>query len=227
MSSKEDIKLFISEAEDLIQKTEEEIFKLEDKPDDLKPIQELFFTFHTLKGLTAMAGFLNLSKFCHHFESFLENAKKKKIPVRKRTDFIDMLFESLDVLRNILKKVKEGDMSDIEKRFVEDIRDSFESFENEYDISFIQSLTLKEIAEFLKQKQNKSFKIYIRLEETCVFKKVRLFIIFRALNENGKICWTSPAPEALEKTILKNEFEIFFLTEKTKTNISHVIDEIL
>ena len=227
MSSKEDIKLFISEAEDLIQKTEEEIFKLEDKPDDLKPIQGLFFTFHTLKGLTAMAGFVNLSKFCHHFESFLENAKKKKIQVSKRTDFIDMLFESIDVLRNVIKRVKDGDMTDIEKGFVEDIRDSFESFENEYDISFIQSLNLEEIAEFLKQKQNKSFKIYIRLEETCVFKKVRLFIIFRALNEIGKICWTNPAPETLEKANLKNEFEIFFLTEKTKKDISDVIDEIL
>ncbi len=227
MSSKEDIKLFISEAEDLIQKTEEEIFKLEDKPEDLKPIQGLFFTFHTLKGLTAMAGFVNLSKFCHHFESFLENAKKKKIQVSKRTDFIDMLFESIDVLRNVIKRVKDGDMTDIEKGFVEDIRDSFESFENEYDISFIQSLNLEEIAEFLKQKQNKSFKIYIRLEETCVFKKVRLFIIFRALNEIGKICWTNPAPETLEKANLKNEFEIFFLTEKTKKDISDVIDEIL
>ena len=33
--SKEDIKLFISESEDLIQKTEEEIFKIEERPDDI------------------------------------------------------------------------------------------------------------------------------------------------------------------------------------------------
>ena len=79
MSSKDDIKLFISEAEDLIQKTEEEILKLEENPKNLKPIQGLFFTFHTLKGLTAMAGFENLSKFCHHFESLLENAKENKV----------------------------------------------------------------------------------------------------------------------------------------------------
>ena len=84
MSSKDDIKLFISEAEDLIQKTEDEILKLEENPNDLKPIQELFFTFHALKGLTAMAGFDNLSKFCHHFESFLENTKDKKESKIKR-----------------------------------------------------------------------------------------------------------------------------------------------
>ncbi len=227
MSSKEDIKLFISESEDLIQKTEEEIFKIEERPDDVKPIQELFFTFHTLKGLNAMAGFDNLAKFCHHFESFLDNAKEKRIPMSKRSDFVDMLFESLDILRSVLKRVKEGDMTDIDANFVEDIRLSFESFENEYDITFIQALSIEEISQIAEKKQNKAFKIYIRIEETCVFKKVRLFIIFRALSGNGKICWTNPAPETLEKATLKNEFEIFFITTQNKADIAHVIDEIL
>jgi len=227
VSSKDDIKLFISEVEDLIQKTEDLILKLEETPEDIKSISELFFVFHALKGLTAMAGFENLSKFCHHFESFLENSKEKKVSKSKRENFIEMLFESLEVLRNVIKRVKNGDLSDIDKNFVEDIRNSFESFETEYDITFIQPLNMEEIAKILTQKESKSYKVYIRLEETCVFKKVRLFIIFRALNENGKICWTIPAPEDLEKATLKNEFEIFFISKKNKEFISHVLDEIL
>jgi two-component system chemotaxis sensor kinase CheA len=221
------MKLFVSEAEELIQKTEDEILRIEEDPKDLKPVQGLFFTFHTLKGLTAMAGFDNLSKFCHHFESFLQNAKEKKVTLSKQSNFIEMLFESLDVLRSVIKSVKEGDLTDLDEKFVEDIKDSFESFESDYDITFIQTLTQEEISNILKQKQNKSFKIYIRLEETCVFKKVRLFIIFRALNKNGQICWTNPAPEALEKATLKNEFEIYFITTKNKSEISHTMEEIL
>ncbi|MCK4481266.1 MAG: Hpt domain-containing protein, partial [Candidatus Lokiarchaeota archaeon] len=227
MSSKDDIKLFISETEDLIQKTEDEILSFEENPDNPKPIKELFFTFHALKGLTAMAGFDNLSKFCHHFESFLDNAKEKKVSKNKSSNFIDMLFESLDVLRNVIKRVKKGDLSDIDGNFVEDIKNSFESFETEYDITFIQPLNIEEISKLLNQKQKKSFKIYVRLEDTCVFKKVRLFIIFRALNANGKICWTNPAPEDLEKATLKNEFEIYFITQNNKDKISQVLDEIL
>jgi len=227
VSSKDDIKLFISEAEDLIQKTEEEILILEEEPNSIKPIQELFFTFHALKGLTAMAGFENLSKFCHHFETFLENTKEKKVSENKRNNFIEMLFESLDVLRNVIKRVKKGDLSDIDANFVEDIKNSFDSFETEYDITFIQPLNEEEIVKILDQNQSKSFKIYIRLEETCVFKKVRLFIIFRALNEIGKICWTNPAPEDLEKATLKNEFEIFFIAINDKDSISKILDEIL
>lgn len=227
MSSKDDMKLFVSEAEDLIQKTEDEILRLEENPENPKPVKELFFTFHTLKGLTAMAGFDNLSKFCHHFESFLDNAKENKVSKSRKNDFIEMLFESLDVLRNVIKRAKKGDLSDIDGNFVEDIKNSFESFETEYDITFIQPLKLEEINEILNQKDKKSFKIYIRIEETCVFKKVRLFIIFRALNENGKICWTNPAPEDLEKATLKNEFEIYYITQNKKEKISLILDEIL
>ncbi|MFX1343605.1 MAG: chemotaxis protein CheA [Promethearchaeota archaeon] len=227
MASNDDIKLFISEAEDLIQKTEDEILNLEENLENPKPIQELFFTFHTLKGLTAMAGFENLSKFCHHFETFLDNSKDKKVSTKKRTDFIDMLFESLDVLRNVLKKVKNGDFTDIDKKFVDEIKGTFDNFEAEYDITFIQPISTDEITKILKNDQKKPYKIYIRLEDTCVFKKVRLFIIFRALNGIGQIYWTNPAPESLEKAILKNEFEIFYISEKKKPEISQVLDEIL
>ncbi|MFW9873835.1 MAG: chemotaxis protein CheA [Candidatus Thorarchaeota archaeon] len=227
MATNDDIKLFISEAEDLIQKTEDEILKLEENLGNPKPIQELFFTFHTLKGLTAMAGFENLSKFCHHFETFLENTKNKKVSAKKRAGFIDMLFESLDVLRNVLKRVKKGNLTDIDDRFVNEIKGSFDNFEAEYDITFIQPISTDDITKILKNKQKVPYKIYIRLEDTCVFKRVRLFIIFRALNGIGRICWTDPAPESLEKAILKNEFEIFYISLKNKTEISQVLDEIL
>jgi len=221
------MKLFISEADDLIQKTEDEILNLEENPKDSKPIQELFFTFHSLKGLTAMAGFENLSKFCHHFETFLDNTKDQKVSEKKRSEFIEMLFESLDVLKNVLKRVKKGDMTDIDKGFVEEINDSFETFDSEYDITFIEPISPDQIKKILSNKQKKSYKIYVRIEDTCVFKKVRLFIIFRGLNTIGQICWTDPAPESLERAILKNEFEIYYITQKTKSDISKVLDEIL
>ena len=227
MATNDDIKLFISEAEDLIQKTEDEIFKLEENPKDSKPIQGLFFTFHTLKGLTAMAGFENLSKFCHHFETFLDNSKDKKVTEKKRSEFIEMLFESLDVLKNGINRVKKGDMTDIDAGFVEEIKDSFETFDSEYDITFIEPISPDQIKKILSNKQKKSYKIYVRIEDTCVFKKVRLFIIFRALNTNGQICWTDPAPESLEMVILKNEFEIYYITQKNKSDISKILDEIL
>ena len=129
--SKEDIKLFINETEELIQKIEDEVFKLEKDPNDTKPVKELYFSFHTLKGLTAMAVLDKTSEFCHHFESFLDESTRNDIPTNKQEDFINLLFDSLDLLRNILKRVKKGDFTDVDDKFLNIIRESFEDFKTE------------------------------------------------------------------------------------------------
>jgi len=167
------MKLFISETEDLIQKVEDEIFKLEDDPNNSKPVQELYFAFHTLKGLTAMAGLERASKFCHYFESFLDKSKESSIEEEKQEDFMKLLFDSLDLLRSILKRVKSGDFTDIDEQFLGVIKESFEEFESEapVEISMIQPIPSDQIQAILDDKKNLFYKIYIRLQPTCVFKK--------------------------------------------------------
>jgi len=227
--SKDDIKLFISETEDLVQKVEDEIFELEEDPNNSKPIQELYFAFHTLKGLTAMAGLDRASKFCHYFESFLDKSKESSIEEDKQEDFIKLLFDSLDLLRSILKRVKSGDFTDIDEQFLGVIKESFEGFESEsvVEISAIQPISSDELQGLLADKKNLFYKIYIRLQPTCVFKKVRLFIIFRALNNVGRIGFSLPEPQFLEEGDFKNDFEIYYVSQKKDTEIMTIIEEIL
>jgi len=223
------MKLFISETEDLIQKVEDEIFKLEDDPNNSKPVQELYFAFHTLKGLTAMAGLERASKFCHYFESFLDKSKESSIEEEKQEDFMKLLFDSLDLLRSILKRVKSGDFTDIDEQFLGVIKESFEEFESEapVEISMIQPIPSDQIQAILDDKKNLFYKIYIRLQPTCVFKKVRLFIIFRALNDMGQICFSDPEPQLLEEGEFKIDFELYYVSQKKNAEILKIIDEIL
>ncbi|TFG07902.1 MAG: chemotaxis protein CheA [Promethearchaeota archaeon] len=227
MASKEDMKLFISETEDLIQKTEDEILKLESNPNNPKPVQELYFTFHTLKGLTAMAGFENVSKFCHHFETFLDKAKKDKSLLNKQEEFITFLFESLDLLKSILNRVKKGDFTDIDDKFLNDIEESIEGLQSDFDITFITPIDKQELDKLVSNKDNRFYKIYFVIQKTCVFKKVRLFIIFRALNEIGQITWSNPEPKILERGEFEDDFEIYFMSSKKSNEINKVLDEIL
>ncbi len=227
MASKEDIQLFINESEDLIQKVEDEVLKLEENPRNKKPVQELFFAFHTLKGLTAMAGFENVSKFCHFLEDFLNKAKDNKVSTEKISKFTSIFFESLDVLRTVVSRLKKGDNTDIDVKFLDEIKDTFDDFENEYEITFIKPIPQDKIKQTLSVKNNKYYKIYLRLQATCVFKKVRLFIIFRALNEVGQICYSNPEPRLLEIGNFDRDFEIYYITQKNSAQISQILEEIL
>jgi len=227
MASKEDMQLFINESEDLIQKVEDEVLKLEENPRNEKPIQELFFAFHTLKGLTAMAGFNNASKFCHFLEDFLNKAKNNKVSSKKIRNFTSIFFESLDVLRTVVSRVKKGDNTDIDITFLEEIKETFEDFDTEFEITFIKPIPQNKIKQTISVKNKKFYKIYIRLQATCVFKKVRLFIIFRALNDIGQICYSKPEPRLLEIGNFDRDFEIYYITQKTSSQISQILEEIL
>lgn len=227
MASKEDMQLFINESEDLIQKVEDEVLKLEENPRNKKPIQELFFAFHTLKGLTAMAGFDNASKFCHFLEDFLNKAKNNKVSSEKIRNFTSIFFESLDVLRTVVSRVKKGDNTDIDIKFLEEIRETFEDFDTEFEITFIKPIPQNKIKQTISVKNKKFYKIYIRLQATCVFKKVRLFIIFRALNDVGQICYSKPEPRLLEIGSFDRDFEIYYITQKNSSQISQILEEIL
>ena len=227
MASKEDMQLFINESEDLIQKVEDEVLKLEENPRNKKPIQELFFAFHTLKGLTAMAGFNNASKFCHFLEDFLNKAKNNKVSSEKIRSFTSIFFESLDVLRTVVSRVKKGDNTDIDIKFLEEIKETFEEFDTEFEITFIKPIPQNKIKQTISVKNKKFYKIYIRLQATCVFKKVRLFIIFRALNDVGQICYSKPEPRLLEIGNFDRDFEIYYITQKTPSQISQILEEIL
>jgi two-component system chemotaxis sensor kinase CheA len=227
MATKEDMKLFVSEVEDLVQKVESNVLKLEQNPNDNKPIQELYFGFHSLKGLTAMAGLNNVSKFCHLFETFLDKAKKNESILSKKEDFISFLFESLDMFKLIVDRVKKGDFTDIDNKFLNDIKESIEGLETSVDVSFINPIKDEEIDSLLKKDNNHLFKIYIVIQKTCVFKKVRLFIIFRALSDIGQVCWSQPDPAILEKGTFEDNLEIYFITQKSSSEINQVLDEIL
>ncbi|GAG77712.1 unnamed protein product, partial [marine sediment metagenome] len=227
MASKEDMKLFFSETEDLIQTIEDNVLILEENPRDNKPIQMLFFAFHTLKGLTAMVNLNNLSKFCHNFENLLDRSKDKKLSKRKSIEIVDLMFESLDVLRSVLKDVKKGKVKDIDERIVIELKDSFEEVESEYEITFIRQISREKINSVINDTKNIFYKINIRIQSTCVFKKVRLFIIFRALNEIGQICWSKPRPDVLESGNIDQDFEIYFISQKKSGAINKVLDEIL
>ncbi|MFX1257349.1 MAG: chemotaxis protein CheW [Promethearchaeota archaeon] len=227
MSSKEDMKLFFSEAEDLIQNIEENILNLEDNPRNDQPVQNLFFIYHTLKGMTAMVGLENLSKFCHHFETFLEKNKEYKERVKRKGEVINFLFKSLDIIRTTINRVKSGEINDLGHQILGEITDTFDDFETAYEITFFKPISLNELNNAISNKAINFFKIYIQIQETCVFKKVRLFIIFRALNKIGRICSSKPEPELLERGNFDTDFEIYFMSQRTSSDIDNILSEIL
>ena len=227
MASKEEIEMFVAEAESHIQKGEKDILKFEKNPDDIKLLEALYFGFQALKGLTAAIGLDKVSKFCLHFESLLNKAKVSKTSIKKANEFVNLIFESLNVLRSVVDRVKKGEIKDIDDDILQDLKDTLEDLDSEYDITFINPIPLEKVQSIIDDTQNIFYKIYVLIESTCKFKKVRLYFIFRALNKLGQICWSNPDPDILERGEFDLDFEIYFISLKKNEVITQTLDEIL
>lgn len=234
MSSKEekDFDLFVKEAEEIIRKIEDSVLNLEENFKDNDPVEKLYFAFHNLKGMTAMVGLDNFSKLCHFLENLLDKNKDYEKRSTTKDELIALLFESHDVMRNLIKNVKSGDQNDLNNQILNEFEKRINNLEGpssseEYEITFFKPVSKDELERIKSKGDHKFYNIYIEIQETCVFKKVRLYIIFRALNEIGRICSSDPEPSLLEKGAIDKDFEVYFMSTNDKKSIIDTLNEIL
>ncbi|MFA5864566.1 MAG: chemotaxis protein CheA [Phycisphaerae bacterium] len=88
---------FLTEGREHIGNVETGLLVLEQTPNDPDKINEVFRSFHTIKG---MAGFLNLrdvQALTHRVETLMDLGRKGKLQIT--ANIIDVIFEALDVLK--------------------------------------------------------------------------------------------------------------------------------
>lgn len=107
--SEEDIPLiqdFITESAEHIESAEGALLELENDPENEEILNQIFRSFHTIKG---MAGFLNLSDInvlAHAAENLLDMARKGDLLLTDEN--CDAVFSSIDLLKNMLNQLEQA-----------------------------------------------------------------------------------------------------------------------
>jgi len=102
-------KEFLSEAEDLIQATEDGLLDLrESLPGSPRPdtLNGVFRSMHTLKGLASLFGFRGMADLSHAMETMLDELRLGKRPFDDVT--ATFLLNNLDLLKTLLEEVSTG-----------------------------------------------------------------------------------------------------------------------
>ncbi|OQY11363.1 MAG: hypothetical protein B6I31_05040 [Desulfobacteraceae bacterium 4572_19] len=105
----EDIEIlvdFISEARENLDSIEVNLISLEDSPDDMEIINDIFRPFHTIKGVSAFLDLKKINTLAHSTENLLDSAREGKFVVNH--DITDIILESVDVLKKLIDRVDEG-----------------------------------------------------------------------------------------------------------------------
>ncbi|WP_251860544.1 chemotaxis protein CheA [Clostridium sp. Marseille-Q2269] len=239
MDTSQYMSMFLEESMDNLQTLNDSLLQLEQEPDDIDKLNEIFRVAHTIKGMAATMGFNEMAELTHKMEDVLSNFREGDLKVTQ--DVVTVLFKCLDTLEQMVNNISEevdekvpidhiieeleraanGDIATDEQK-----KESVEEKElekniiiplNEYDLNVI------------KQAEDKGFNAYeikIVLSEATLLKSARAFLIFKNLEEYGEIIKSIPGAEDIENENFDFEIDLVYLTTKDKQEIYDILTNI-
>jgi len=97
--TREDLRVFLDEADEQLQLLDENIVAIEGQENSSEGIQEIFRAAHTLKGSSAMLGYQEMTDLGHAMETLLDKVRKGSL--EPTSTVVDALLASLDLLREL------------------------------------------------------------------------------------------------------------------------------
>lgn len=97
---------FVMESLENFEAVEVSLIDLEQDSTDVDSLNAIFRTFHTVKGVSSFLNLPRINTLAHHAENLLDKARSGEIVLEGAT--IDVIFESIDVLKRLIMGVREG-----------------------------------------------------------------------------------------------------------------------
>lgn len=95
--------MFFSEAHDHLALIETAVLELEGRPDDAKLLNDIFRSYHTIKGNAGVVAVKSIQEFAHRVENLLDQGRSGRIVIGP--DAIDVILKSIDILGAVLAEL--------------------------------------------------------------------------------------------------------------------------
>lgn len=230
--------VFIDETKEHLQNLSDCIMTLEREPENMDTINEIFRAAHSLKGMAGTMGFKRMQHLTHDMENVFQEVRSGNKNVT--SGLVDILFRCLDALdvylENIQNTSDEGTddnasiikelnniltgNEDAEEAEEEEPEPQPESAEQETAPSQnagsdLQQLTEKD-REAIREAIEKGLHVYCvtaYVNEDCLLKAARAFLVFKAAEELGTILAQTPSTQEIEEENFELSFT-FYLSSK-------------
>ncbi len=239
MDTSQYLEIFLDETKEHLQNLNTQILDLEQDPENMDTINEIFRAAHSLKGMAGTMGFKRLQTLTHDMENVFSEVRNGTIKVQP--EMIDILFQCLDALEeyvgNIQQTSDEGtnDNEDIIKALnaimngeAKSEAPKAEASKAEAKAETADGAKWSEIVitdteqKLIKKAYEEEFKVYgitVYVEESCVLKAARAFLVFKALEKHGEIIASNPTTQDIEDEKFELTFSMIFVSKSTRDEI--------
>jgi len=226
------LEIFIQEAKEQLEIITQSLLELEKNPKNQEVINEIFRAAHTLKGSSGMMGFTDIQELTHKMEDVFDSIRKGLM--KPSPDLIDILFECVDALEKRINHLEMGERKEEDfsylaekiERCITEKRDTNEEEEISPSLSMEELKALEAEVNSLGN-AGECFFVTVRLNEDCLFKSARAYMIITALEKIGKIVRCFPEIKKIEDGEFNEAtFNILVMTDYGKEKIEEVVKKV-
>lgn len=243
------LEIFLDETKEHLQNLNTQILELEKDPENMDTINEIFRAAHSLKGMAGTMGYKRMQNLTHDMENVFSEVRNGKVTVK--ADLIDILFQCLDALEEYNNCIQntadegENDNAALIKR-LQDVLAAAEAGEEAPKQNAakeeVKAAATKEVSDIqsewqsvelapeqrhvLRTAKKQGKKIYgfsVKVQETCILKAARAFLVFKAVEAYGEIIVSTPSAQEIEDERFETEFSLIVVSDAELEQIKKAI----
>ena len=232
--SADDLKVFLQEAEGLLELLDEDLVRLEQESDNEELLQEIFRGAHTLKGSSGMLGFDDMAHLTHAMEDLLDRVRKGTLAITP--EIVDALLMSLDglkILKDNLSEDGEGDSIDTQP-IVDALNTAASAGAAPEATSSQPSLhaalaadeDLRSLVEEASGEDHPVLHLKVQIDAASDWKAVRCFQVINELDDCGRVIGSVPSRADIEQERVSGLLEILLATDHEAPDIQARVEQL-
>ena len=243
--------IFLDESKEHLQNLNTSVLNLEQDPENPETISEIFRAAHTLKGMAGTMGYKRMQTLTHDMENVFSEVREGNLKVN--AGMVDVLFRCLDAIEGYVTTIQEtSDEGDNDNEPI--IKELNAILENKgaapeeapapaaataEAVPAAGSTAVSgawEAMELSEEEQKamedammankKIFGVTVFVQENCLLKAARAFLVFKAIEEHGEIIAASPSTQDIEDEKFELEFSLVVATEADLDTILNAVKSV-
>ncbi|MCM1495336.1 MAG: chemotaxis protein CheA [Bacteroides sp.] len=239
------LEIFIDETKEHLQSLNDQVLIMEQDPENIDTVNEIFRAAHSLKGMAGTMGFKRMQRLTHDLENVFSEIRNGKMSVTP--DIVDIVFKCLDALESYLANIQESadEGTEDNEEIINLLNDALNSSASDSEPAEPQKEAPAEapeadgdkrkflslsLADFeinaMKEALEKGMNVYgatVYIQETCILKAARAFLAFKGVESVGEIIKSDPSVQDIEDERFDFDFSMFIISEKPAEQVHKVI----
>ena len=250
------LSVFLDEAKEHLQSLNDNIMILEQDPENEDCINEIFRSAHSMKGMAGTMGYTRMQNLTHDMEDVFSDVRGGKIKIKSADiDVLLQCLDAIQgYVDNITENQDEGtdEHQDIIKSLA-DIRNGggggeaapaapaesapaaeaapadgpAEGADGSSDYRAIRlDPSVKSTLEEAKSQGKKIYGVTVHIQESCILKAARGFLVFKGLEEIGEIAVSEPNTQDIEDEKFDFSFSLILITDESKEKVEEIVKSV-